>query len=250
MSPKRARVQRLIGVALLVASTAFMYAVAPRVSAQDKQLKIVVYGGSGNIGQRIVREALDRKHRVTVVVRNPSRVRERDSNLTVLEGDILNSAQVAQYIAGHDVVVNAVAFRGENPDYDGYRKAAESLVKAMRSLGQQAPYLIVVGGAGSLMDENGGLVADRVPEAFRGEVNGQIAALELYRSVKDVRWSYFSPAEEISPGNRTGTYRIGYDTLIVDTRGKSRISMEDYASALLSEAERPRRIHRRFTIGY
>ena len=45
-------------------------------------LKIVVYGGTGNIGQRIVHEALDRGHKVTVVVRDPSPMAEQPPNVS------------------------------------------------------------------------------------------------------------------------------------------------------------------------
>ena len=52
------------------------------------------------------------------------------------------------------------------------------------------------------------------------------------------------------PGERTGTYRRGYDELLVDEEGKSTISMEDFAVALIDEAERSRHPQARFTVGY
>jgi hypothetical protein len=64
------------------------------------------------------------------------------------------------------------------------------------------------------------------------------------------RWTYFSPAELIAPGERTGRFRIGEDQIVTDADGRSRISMEDAAVALLDEAELARFVQRRFTIGY
>jgi len=213
-------------------------------------LKITVYGGTGSIGQRIVHEALSRAHTVRVVVRDPTRVSEHAARLTIVQGDVLDGAQAAQLAAGQDVIVCAVSFRQPAPDYGAYRRAAQTLVGVLRGLGPHAPRLIVVGGAGSLEVSPGVLLLERMPAAYRGEVLGQKDALDYYRSVADVPWTYFSPARSISPGTRTGRFRLGGDQLIVDAKGDSRISMEDYAVAVLDEAEHPAHLHRRFTIGY
>jgi putative NADH-flavin reductase len=231
----------LLGV-ILAAGVVLEAAAAP-------PLKITVYGGTGNIGQRIVHEALQRGAIVTIIVRDPSVATEHDARLTVRQGDVLDSMQVAQAAAGQDVIVCAVSFR-KPPDPGAYVRAAKSLVGALRSLGLKAPRLIVVGGAGSLTDASGKLVAERIPVAFRGEVLGQKDALDYYRTVTDVSWTYFSPAFTISPGTRTGKFRLGRDELISDAHGDSRISMEDYAVAVIDEAEKAAHVHRRFTIGY
>jgi putative NADH-flavin reductase len=214
-------------------------------------LKIAVLGGGGTIGQRIVREALDRGHDVTLVARNPARVTEKHERLTVLQGDVLDSARIAELAAGQDVVVSAIgSARAADPDPSLYLKAAESLVVALRTLAPKAPRLIVVGGAGSLLDESGVMMLERVPPEWRPENLGQKAALDYYRTVSDVPWTYFSPAAKIEPGERTGVFRLGDDRLVVDSKGESRISMEDYAVALIDEAERPQHVGKRFTIGY
>ncbi|NJO12319.1 MAG: NAD(P)-dependent oxidoreductase, partial [Gammaproteobacteria bacterium] len=123
-------------------------------------------------------------------------------------------------------------------------------VEALRSLGDTAPRLIVVGGVGSLQDASGALVLERVPAARKPEHLGQKAALDFYRTVEDVRWTYVSPPAVIAPGERTGRYRTALDELVRDEQGNSRISMEDYAVALLDEVESPRHIGRRFTAAY
>ncbi len=213
-------------------------------------LHIVVYGGSGRIGQRIVREALARGHSVRVVVRDPASMPVAGQpRLSVVRGDVRDAARAVQLLAGADVVVCAVSFR-KPPDPGGYRAAAAALVGAQRSLGARAPRLVFVGGAGSLEERPGVLVAERIPPAFRAEALGQKAALDYLRGITDVSWTYFSPAATIAPGERTGHFRLGGDQLIRDAHGESRISMEDYAVAVIDEAEHPAHVHRRFTIGY
>jgi len=231
----------------VIALSTALVASEPAVAAA---LRITVYGGTGNIGQRIVHEALARGHEVRIVVRDPARVTERDAHLGVVRGDVLDGAQVAQLAAGQDVIVCAVSFRTPAPDYGAYRRAAQTLVGVLRKLGPKAPRLIVVGGAGSLEVSPGVFLIDSMPAAYRGEVMGQKDALDYYRSVTDVPWTYFSPARSIAPGVRTGRFRLGGDQLIVDAQGESRISMEDYAVAVLDEAEKPAHLHQRFTIGY
>jgi putative NADH-flavin reductase len=147
--------------------------------------------------------------------------------------------------------VNAVgSARAKTPDRDLYRKAAESLVSVLRGFGEKAPRLIVVGGVGSLKDPSGQLILDRVPPERKPEHLGQKAALDYYSTVNDVSWTYVSPPGSILPGQRTGVFRLGDDTLIRNDKGESHITMEDYAVAIVNEAENPRHVGRRFTVGY
>ncbi|MEW1777808.1 tannase/feruloyl esterase family alpha/beta hydrolase [Streptomyces sp. NPDC086777] len=88
----------------------------------------------------------------------------------------------------------------------------------------------------------------------RAELDGVMHAhgdaLDFCRTVSDERWTSLSPAATIEPGERTGTYRIATDGLIVGEDGSSRVSAEDHAVALLDEIEQPRHIDEHFTVGY
>jgi putative NADH-flavin reductase len=202
------------------------------------------------IGQRIVREALARGHGVTVVVRDVSKFGVSHERLTILPGDVLDPAIVST-LGGPDVVISAVGTaRAEHPEYSLYRRAAESLVNALRALPGEPPRLIVVGGVGSLLDGSGDLLLARVAEDRLPEHEGQKSALDFYRTVTDVRWTYVSPPARIAPGERTGAYRRGDDELVVDDDGESSISMEDYAVAVVDEIERANYVGRRFTVAY
>lgn len=242
------RSRQLSGILAAVA----LMAISPGDSARAaEQLKIAVIGGNGMIGQRIAREALDRGHHVTVIVRDPSRVDATHERLQLRQGDVLDIVQISRLIAGQDVVVNAVgSARAKTPDPSLYRKAAESLVSVLRGLADQAPRLIVVGGVGSLKHPSGQLMLERATPERQPEHLGQKAALDYYSTVRDVRWTYVSPPGSIPPGERTGVFRLGDDAVIVNDKGQSHISMEDYAVAIVNEAENPRHTGRRFTVGY
>lgn len=114
--------------------------------------------------------------------------------------------------------------------------------------------LLLVGGAGSLtvpgsegmtVSEDPAFPADLAPIAMAGAE--QLAAC---RAETEVDWTYLSPAGLTEPGERTGSYRLGTDELLVDGEGNSTISMEDLAVVLLDEVERSRHRRTRFTAAY
>ncbi|KOT89238.1 3-beta hydroxysteroid dehydrogenase [Streptomyces sp. NRRL F-5755] len=214
--------------------------------------KIAIFGANGTIGSRVLDEALRRGHQVTAVVRDPAKITKADPNLAVTTGDILDPGSVAAAAQGQDVLVSAVG-GGDGPGHIATIKpAAESLVAGLRTLGEAAPRLIAVGGAGSLRTPDGKQVwdAEGLPEFLLQIMHAHGDALDFYRTVTDVRWTNLSPAGLIEPGERTGTYRTALDDLVTDADGTSRISAEDYAVALLDEVEKPQHIGERFTVGY
>jgi uncharacterized protein len=221
----------------------------------SKPLKIVVYGGSGAIGSRIVNEALARGHSVTVVDRNPRPVAgTHAANATVIKGDALDPQDIARNIAGADVLVSSVVVRPA-PTPDFALRIVQSMVAALRTQASgKKTRLLDVGGASSLYNAEGKRIIDTLPagmvESSRGEVRSAVDALDWLRTVNDVSWTFLSPSMSITPGTRTGKFRIGTEQLIVDAQGRSAISMEDYAVAMLDEIENPRHINARFTVGY
>ncbi|MEU9077415.1 NAD(P)H-binding protein [Kitasatospora sp. NPDC048538] len=209
--------------------------------------RIAVIGAGGSIGGAVVTEAAARGHEVTAVVRDPARY--RGIAAAVERADVLDPAQVARVAAGRDVLVSAVG-GGDGPGHVALvEPAARSLVEGLRSLGGAAPRLVAVGGAGSLETAPGVRVWDApgLPEPVLQIMHAHGAALDYYRTVADVRWTVLSPAAELVPGERTGRYRTGLEQLLTDAGGRSRISVPDYAVALVDEVEQPEHIGERFT---
>ncbi|MFE6979299.1 NAD(P)-dependent oxidoreductase [Streptomyces sp. NPDC057682] len=214
--------------------------------------KIALFGATGTIGSRVLREALDRGHRVTAVVRDPAKITVTDPRLTVVRGDVLDPGSVTAAAEGQDVVISAVG-GGDGPGHLAtIRPAAEALTEGLRALGDNAPRLITVGGAGSLRTPDGKQVwdAEGLPEFLLQIMHAHGDALDYYRTVTDIRWTNCSPAATIEPGERTGTYRTGLDDLVTDDSGNSRITTEDYAVALIDEVENPRHTGERFNVAH
>lgn len=208
-------------------------------------MKVTLYGASGMIGSRIFQELLTRKHTVKAIVRDVSKINE--PNVEVIASDILRSDQVAELAKDSDAVISAYA-----PPFS----AAEKLLEATRSLisglkDASVHRLIIVGGAGGLEVSPGIQLLDTpdFPESWKPLARAHRDALEILQSA-DLDWTFFSPPAFIEPGERTGTYRLGTDQLIISASGESRISAEDFAHALIDELEQPSHVRQRFTIGY
>ncbi|KJS59230.1 NAD(P)-dependent oxidoreductase [Streptomyces rubellomurinus] len=210
---------------------------------------IAVIGANGTIGRAVVAEAAARGHEVTAVVRDPDRYRGGAGAASVERGDVLDPADVARVAAGRDALVSAVG-GGDGPGHLALiEPAARSLVAGLRTLGDAAPRLVAVGGAGSLETAPGVRVWDTpgLPEPVLQIMHAHGAALDYYRTVPDLRWTVLSPSAEIGPGERTGHYPTGLEQLLTDAGGRSRISVPDFAVALVDEIEQPEHIGERFT---
>lgn len=212
-------------------------------------MRITVFGAAGNVGRRVVAEALSRGHHVTAVVRDPARFPELPPGADARVGDAANADDVAELSTGQDVVIGAT-----RPPAGSEGELVTATRGLLAGLARTGVRLLVVGGAagltvpgsgGATVVEDPGFPASLRPIALA--CNEQLAAC---RAESGVDWAYLSPSALLEPGVRTGRYRVGTDELLVDEKGDSAISMEDLAVALLDEAERPRHHRTRFTAGY
>ncbi|MGW2923276.1 NAD(P)-dependent oxidoreductase [Streptomyces angustmyceticus] len=214
-------------------------------------MKIVLFGASGNIGRPTTEELLRRGHTVTAVTRAGHVDGLKHKALTVTTGDVTDAAAVAGLAASHDAVLSAVGPRiGQENDRATIVGAARALIDGLRRAG--VTRLVTIGGAGSLRTPTGARVMDDpdFPALWKANAEAQSKALDLYRGVHDLDWTYVSPAAVIAAGERTGAYRSAGDTLLTDDDGNSRISYADYAIALADTIESGTAIRRRITVAY
>ncbi|HEY0274632.1 MAG TPA: NAD(P)-dependent oxidoreductase [Paenirhodobacter sp.] len=202
-------------------------------------MKIALIGASGNAGSRILRELSDRGYAVTAIARSPEKIAALP-NVTAVKGDVFDKDGLAALLKGHDVVVSSVHFTASDPAL---------LLAAVRASG--VPRYIVVGGAGSLEIAPGKRLVDQpdFPVAYKAEASKGADFLDLLRTDPDLNWTYLSPSALFVPGERTGQFRLGQDTLLATDAG-SRISFEDFAIALVDEIATPAHPRQRFTVGY
>ncbi|NFG60808.1 NAD(P)-dependent oxidoreductase [Clostridium sp. CMCC3677] len=211
-------------------------------------MKIALIGSTGNAGKMILKEALNRGYEVIAIARDKSKVKDTNEKLTVLQGDILKLDTLENKLEGVDVLVSAFGpkFGQENTLID----ATNNLISLVKKSGVNR--LVAMGGAGSLKVESGiELVqTEGFPEDWKPIALAHSKSLDIYRNEKEINWTYLSPAALIAPGVRTGKYSVGDEYLVVDEKGKSEISFEDFAVAIIDEIETPKHIKSRFTVAY
>lgn len=213
-------------------------------------MKIAVIGATGFVGSAIVKEALDRGHEVTAIVRHPEKVQSHPK-LHPQKGDVYNEDELARLVKGQEAVISAFNPGWGNPDiYHLQVKGAQAIINGVKKAGIMR--LLFVGGAGSLEVKPGVQALDLpgFPAEYKQGALATREALNLLRKESGLEWSFLSPSADLAPGQRTGKFRLGTDQMLKDAEGQSRISVEDYAVAMLDEVERPAHIRQRFTVGY
>ncbi len=209
-------------------------------------MKVVLYGATGMIGSRILQELVARGHSVAAVMRNTGKV-QASGSVTVEQGDVLDPKSVAATAKGSDAAISAYAPGFET--LDNLVLATKSMIAGLQEAGVRR--FIMVGGAGSLDLAPGVHLVDtpEFPAAWKGIALAHRDALNVLKGA-DLDWTSLSPAALIEPGIRTGKFRLGQNQLIVDDKGESKISAEDYAVALVDELEKNEHVRQRFTLGY
>jgi putative NADH-flavin reductase len=217
-------------------------------------MKLVLIGASGFVGSHLLREALQRGHQVTAVVRHPEKVTATHPNLTVKKGNVLNENEVAALVAGHDAVISAYNPGWHNPRiYDEFLEGSQAIQNGVKKAGVKR--LLVVGGAGSLEIAPGVQLVDtsQFPAEYKAGATAARDYLNLLKKETALDWTFLSPAILMHPGittGRTGKYRLGTDQPVFNDKHESTISVEDLSVALLDEVENKQFIRQRFTVAY
>ena len=203
-------------------------------------MKIAIIGATGNVGSRLIEEALRCGYAVTAIARQASKLPGRDG-VTTRDVDVADTQALADALRGNDAVISTVRF---------LQTSAAQITAAVKAAGIRR--LLVVGGAGSLYVAPGVQLVDTpsFPDAYKAEASAGRDFLNALRAETGLDWSFLSPSALFTPGERTGKFRLGKDELLTAADGKSWISMEDYAIAMLDEIEQPKHVRERFTVGY
>lgn len=204
-------------------------------------MKILLFGATGAAGSRLAAEAHRRGHHVTAASRghrSTNGITGELAQATVLTLDASARALVAEAAQEHDVVVAATR------PAPGRERDVEALTTGVADGARRAGRrLIVVGGAAPLQVPGTPQIAlddpQRIPTAIRPIAAASVRQLEILRSASGLDWTYLAPAADFGPGPRTGDYRTAAAALVIDEHGRSSISMEDFAIALMDEIEFP-----------
>ena len=206
-------------------------------------MKIAVVCANGKEGKLVVKEALDRGLDVTAIVRGEN----KSSADKVIVKDLFYLTK--EDLSGFDTVVDACgAWTPET--LDTIPNAVKKLCELLKGTDTR---LLIVGGAGSLYvnKERTLTVADGkdFPDAFKPLAAVHQTALDYLRTVKDVKWTYISPAADFqADAERTGKYILTGEDFTLNSNGESVISYADYAIAMVDEIVKGNHICERISV--
>lgn len=215
--------------------------------------KVAVIGATGFVGTQVVKELANRGYFVNALSRNTSKIEESE-NVKAVIADIYNTAELSEILKGNDAVISAFNPGWTNPNiFEDFLKGAESIEKAVEESGVKR--FITVGGAGSLyIAENLQLIdTPEFPAEIKPGAEAARQYLEIIKKNENLDWTFFSPAIEMHQGTagvRKGTYRTALENPVFDENGRSVLSVEDVAVALVDELENNQFVKQRFTAAY
>jgi len=214
--------------------------------------KVAVIGATGFVGTQVVKELSDRGYEVEAVVRDASKVQQNEK-VTAKSVDVNHVEELAEALKGNDAVISTFNAGWTNPNlYDDFLNGSVNIEKAVEQSGVKR--FITVGGAGSLFIDGKQLVDG--PDFPTDIKPGATAARDYLNKIKEnntLDWTFFSPAIEMHPGTagvRIGSYRTALENPVFDENGRSVLSVEDVAVALVDELEQNNHIRERFTAAY
>ena len=225
--------------------------------------RIVIYGATGAIGSVIAQEALKRGDTVVGVARDPTKLKIDNPRYTAVAGDVTDLDSFKRITHGANAVIISVLALGAGqdnvPENSVSARAAKVAVEAYTGV-PGSPHVIQIGGAPTMYETREGILAHmRLPadSPMYGVILGHLIALQTYRA-SHIRWTVITPPSNIQgwkmgarpQPHRTGKYRVSTTELVRDAAGQNAIDIADLAVAAVDEAEHPRFIGRRFTVGY
>ncbi len=214
--------------------------------------KVAVIGATGFVGTQVVKELSNRGYEVEAIVRDASKVEENEK-VVAKSVDVNDVEELSEALKGNDAIISTFNAGWTNPNlYDDFLNGSVNIEKAVEQSGVKR--FITVGGAGSLFIDGKQLVDG--PD-FPADIKpGATAARDYLDKIKEnttLDWTFFSPAIEMHPGTagvRTGSYRTALENPVFDENGRSVLSVEDVAVALVDELEQNNHIRERFTAAY
>lgn len=215
-------------------------------------MKVALVGATGFVGQAILKELTDRNHEVTAIARDVTKLTDLP-HVIAIQADVNDVNALSSAVKGNEAVVSAFNAGWTNPNlYDDFTKGSRAILEAVKESGIKR--YIVIGGAGSLYIDGKQLIEDEnFPKAIKPGALAATEYLEVIKREDELDWTFFSPSIEMSPetsGKRTGKYRTALENPVFNEEGRSVISVEDLAVAIVDELENKHFVKQRFTAGY
>ncbi len=192
---------------------------------------IAIIGGTGSIGGHVLSWALDAGHPVRALARRPEALPRRDG-LTVVRGDALDAAAVAETIAGAGAVVSALGPRGAKSE-SLLAGAAANIVAAMDKTGARPLVCVSAAGAYITSDPNTGRLLKAILPRVFAEQFADTRQMENVIRESGLDWTLVRATRLVNrPG--TGRYRVSPDFPPPHGRTIARADVAHFIAAALT----------------
>ncbi len=112
-------------------------------------MKVVIFGSTGATGLEVVRQALQRGHKVVAFARDPGALKISHPSLHVAKGDVLDLHSVQQALRGADAAISVLGVRLGQPHSTTRSEGTRNMVKALTALGVRRFVSVSAVGAGA-----------------------------------------------------------------------------------------------------
>ena len=212
-------------------------------------MKVVLWGATGLTGREVLKQALDAGLEVKAIARKPSLIEVEHANLSVVQGDVLNTHSVHEAVAGGDVVISAL---GSGANLSKARKPTTiysegfaNIVAAMRK--HNIRCFIALLSVGTVDDPNEALIHKMIIRPLiRGTYDDMRRAESFLADCDDIDWTVIRPLRLMNTP-RTGKYRTAVDIL---PPGGVKISRADVAEFMLKQVYSDEHLRGYVTIAY
>ena len=200
-------------------------------------MQLAIFGATGGTGRQIVRQALEAGHSVTALVRNPAKAVIEHASLTLVQGNVLNQADVTPVVAGADAVIVALDNTADNPEMVVSRGTGV-VIQAMQAQGVRRIIIVSSIGVGESKEQVSFVFKMLMGTILKKAMEDKEAQEKLVKA-SDLEWTIVRPGG-LTDAPATGAYQSGTDPKIK----AGQVSRADVAAFVLRQVEDPQYIRK------
>jgi|ERR1043165_4167619 putative NADH-flavin reductase len=196
-------------------------------------MKVIILGATGITGKQLVEQALELKHTVTVLVRNPSKLPNGGEGVNVIAGSVLDKKVLTDAIKGQDAVISALGIGNSfNPDHF-ITNAVNILIPAMHDAGVKRLIFLSAFGVGKTYNQAGILLKIFFRTLLKDVYADKAVADEHIRG-SDLDWTIVMPTK-LTDGKRTGRHQAAEDLTVGNFATISRADVAEFMLQQLTD---------------
>jgi len=200
--------------------------------------KLILFGATGGTGREVVKQALDRGHEVTVIVRNPSSFDIQHPRLKIVQGDVLEPSTFAKYMQGIDAVISCLGVGNSRQPITLYSTGIENIISAMKMAGVQR--LICISAGALYVNQQMGffvrIITKLVLQKILKEMYADMRLMEQIVEESKLNWTIVRPPM-LKNKPFTGVYRTAIASHIKHPFSIARADLADFMLNILTDSK-------------